>query len=311
LFDSGGAPTREGYFAGSRAWHQFTGFLLRTEAGPEGKRLEERASLDQEKRLAALANVDVDSTFRVMYGAQASFRGVQKEALNKVITGHRAVAVVMPTGEGKSIVYQLPAFTGLGGTTVVILPLCALQEDLSSRCKRLGISHAIWNAHACWPFNVSLIFITPESFIQGPFQSFLNQCLRQKVLDRIVIDECHEALISFRTAFKKLGDGIDYTIQVVCLTATLEPSDEPRLWQRLGLFESHATTVRQNTAKKNVRYSVTELHRTTGSGKQVADVLRARNDEFYKQYGNGEQILIFCNTKAMVEELAEELSAPA
>jgi hypothetical protein len=69
LLGGGGAPTREGYFAASRVWHRFTGFLSDIDTEPEGKRLEERSRLAQEKRLEALANVDVEHTFRTMYGA--------------------------------------------------------------------------------------------------------------------------------------------------------------------------------------------------------------------------------------------------
>ncbi|KAF2095341.1 hypothetical protein NA57DRAFT_44987 [Rhizodiscina lignyota] len=87
----------------------------------------------------------------------------------------------MATGEGKSLLFMLPAFCSTG-MTVVVVPLIMLRQDMAARCKAAGIEYAL------------IVFITLELAVGVAFSQFLN---RQRVigrLDRVVIDECYIVL---------------------------------------------------------------------------------------------------------------------
>ena len=60
---------------------------------------------------------------------------MQEQSMYAVMTGQSPIVSIMATGEGKSMLFMLLAYCVNGGTTVVIIPLCSLQEDLERRCK--------------------------------------------------------------------------------------------------------------------------------------------------------------------------------
>lgn len=74
-----------------------------------------------------------------MLGRNATFRGLQLEGLEAIISGEPRVVMIMRTGGGKSLMFMLPAFCSLGGTTVVVVPLVSLWSDLERRCREVGL----------------------------------------------------------------------------------------------------------------------------------------------------------------------------
>jgi DEAD/DEAH box helicase len=294
---------RGGDLAATTAWHRYLGFLPGPAPPADADRIQARARHMQTRRQAALGGLDLKATFKSMCGHQAEFRGEQEEALRHVVANDRFVVVVMPTGEGKSVIWQLPAFAGLGGVTVVVVPLRALEEDLLNRCRHLRISGAIWKAGAALPNDVSLVFTTPEAFVKKPFQAFVNQCLERRALDRVVIDECHEVFLSFRSAYHDLHRQLDHTVQIVCLTATLKPGDEETLCTGLGYPPSLLTMVRQPTTLKHIGYGAMDCSHLNTEEKAVA-FLRRCFEDFWASTDGRQTQLVYCNRIQLAQQFA-------
>ena len=83
--------------------------------------------------------VNIQGKLKELMGENAEFRGLQEKAMHAIMTGQSPIVSVMATGEGKSMLFMLPAYCVSGGTTIVIILLCLLQEDLERRCREARI----------------------------------------------------------------------------------------------------------------------------------------------------------------------------
>jgi superfamily II DNA helicase RecQ len=104
--------------------------------------------------------------------------------------GRSLVVAIMPTGGGKSMLFMLPAWAVPGGTTIVVVPLISLRQDMARRCRQVGVSCVAWDRQRP-PDEAAIVLVTPESAVTGDFQSFINQLVMMRRLDRVVVDECH------------------------------------------------------------------------------------------------------------------------
>ena len=132
------------------------------------------------------------------------FRDNQLEAISATLEG-KDVFVLMPTGGGKSLCYQLPAVCTSGktyGVTVVVSPLTALMEDQVSGLTSKGIDAFFWSADSLQhevssklfssDKKPSLLYVTPEKLrASSACRSLLNRLYRQHQLARFAIDEAH------------------------------------------------------------------------------------------------------------------------
>jgi bloom syndrome protein len=131
------------------------------------------------------------------------FRPNQLEAITETLAG-RDVFVLMPTGGGKSLCYQLPAVCETGktkGVTVVVSPLLALMKDQVHALVEKNVNVFLWNSEASWDEamhrmrNITkprLMYITPEKLKESnAAQNILAELYRKKELARFVIDEAH------------------------------------------------------------------------------------------------------------------------
>lgn len=109
-------------------------------------------------------SVDVDKELKRMMGPQAEFRGTQRAAMEAIMRGDPKVVAIMATGEGKSVLFMLPAICVPGGLTVVVVPLIALRQDMIQRCRGHGIKCAEWKAGRAID-DVSMVLVTPESAV--------------------------------------------------------------------------------------------------------------------------------------------------
>ncbi|KAH3002693.1 hypothetical protein KXW60_006664 [Aspergillus fumigatus] len=232
------AHWREMFRLSSTDWHQFLGFRVPAPPSTLGKRKqapwEDEAEVSQMERRHQLATMDMEAAAqRMTRQPTMRFRGVQDPAIRAIQRGESPVVAVMPTGGGKSMLFMVPAFTAPGGTTVV-----------ESRRP---------------PKAASIVLVTPESAVSPDFQTFLNRLRWMRRLDRIVINECHVVLNSqgdFRPQMAQLGKLVRARTQMVWLTATLPPSMEEELCQRIKHDQTAVTIYRARTSRLNVAYRV-------------------------------------------------------
>ncbi|PNP51111.1 hypothetical protein FNYG_15921 [Fusarium nygamai] len=100
----------------------------------------------QLERWKSRRRINIDRELVYLYGEQARFRGVQREAIYAIMMNKSPVVVVMGTGGGKSLSFMLPAASCPGGVTVVVVPLVSLQGDLMERCRKMKIPCAEWRS---------------------------------------------------------------------------------------------------------------------------------------------------------------------
>ena len=168
------------------------------------------------------------------------------------------ILVILPTGLGKSLLFQLPASIDFLEVTIVILPLLSLLQGQLARARALNISATIFDSRNP-PDSVQLVFTTPESSITSDFQNFLHRLKQYKRLNRIIIDECHEVLNStqtFRKNIRRLDKLIEKRTQIILLTATLPPRYKSSLFDILYLSPEKLFKYRLSSNRSNIRYSV-------------------------------------------------------
>jgi len=209
---------------------------------------------------------EVQRVLRETFGIPA-FRSRQAEAVQGVLDG-RDVLLTMPTGAGKSLVYQLPAVV-LDGLTLVISPLIALMKDQVDSLKRRGIRAGFVNSSvdsktrrkrldAAVRGDLDLLFITPERFRSPMFLELLPE-LR---VTRLAVDEAH--CISqwghdFRPDYSRLGE---YRARVgnpptIALTATATPDVAEDIVLRLALVDP--LLVRTGIERENLFMRATSI----------------------------------------------------
>jgi ATP-dependent DNA helicase RecQ len=204
--------------------------------------------------LSAAANPsDLRELLRITFGFPA-FRANQEEVCVAAVAG-RDLLLVMPTGSGKSLCYQLPALAR-GGTALVISPLIALMEDQASKLIALGLKVARIHSgmdraasrQACVDYlngDLQFFFIAPERLRVPGFA----EMLAKRSLSLIAIDEAH--CISqwghdFRPDYRMLGErlpelrhgnGEGQPAPVLALTATATPTVQADILTQLGMPE--------------------------------------------------------------------------
>lgn len=226
----------------------------------------------------------------------------QLHATHLALQRSNDVIVVMGTGEGKSLVYQLPAFIeshyNKPLVTIVISPLIAIREEQCLRAKALGINSSIWNGDSS---HTTILFV-PISLIDEKFFSLVADLKANKQLGRVVFDEVHEFLLSsaFRPSLQRALDirnrGIDFPI--LFLSATLDSILEAQL--KALTCNPSTITIRKPTGRKNIIYQVIETATAVESENILIDKLKLN-----------QPTIIFCLSPTMAEIMASKVGSHA
>ena len=201
------------------------------------------------------------------------------------------------------MLFMLPAAGSPRGLTVVIVPVVSLQQDMHERCQKVGIRCSEWSGERP-AYNSQIVFVTPESAVSIAFSQFLAVKQANGQLERIVIDECHTMLecdADWRPRVLQLCEMAQQGVQVVYLTATLPPSEEPMFFQAIGVEEEDVRMIREQTSRGNVAYLVLPYQR-----EQEDQAVQQLIEQKKAQYPKG-QIVVYCRRVEQAKHLAQVL----
>lgn len=246
------------------------------------------------------------------------FRNNQLEAINAALSG-KDVFVLMPTGGGKSLIYQLPSIIQSGetrGVTVVVSPLLSLMQDQVDHLERLGIIAVNINGD-CTPaqkrfvfeklrtINVEsvlpLLYITPEMLAKNEAMvSALARLNDRGKLARLVVDEAHcvsQWGHDFRPDYKMIGSLRERLPGLPLMALTATATQEVKLDVIHNLKMDDCEIFSQSFNRPNLAYNV--LQKAKGFIDEIMDIIR-------KEYPDKTGI-IYCLSKASCQELAGKL----
>lgn len=254
-----------------------------------------------------MAEIDIYAALKKYFGF-TRFKGLQEEVVKSILNGNNTF-VVMPTGGGKSLCYQLPALMQ-DGTAIVVSPLIALMKNqvdaLRSLSSEEGIAHVLNSSlnktevkrvkNNIANGTTKLLYVAPESLTKEEYVDFLQS---QKI-SFMAIDEAHcisEWGHDFRPEYRNLKSiiqRIGKDIPIIGLTATATPKVQEDILKNLNM--QHATTFRASFNRPNLYYEIRPKTKNIDS-----DIIR-----FVKQ-NEGKSGIIYCLSRKRVEELAQTL----
>ena len=250
--------------------------------------------------------MDIHSPLKKFFGF-SQFKGLQEEVIKSILQ-KKNTFVIMPTGGGKSLCYQLPALMN-EGTAIVISPLIALMKNQVDAIRGIsehnGVAHVLNSS-----LNKSevaqvksdiqqgitkLLYVAPESLIKEEYVSFL----KQQTISFVAIDEAHcisEWGHDFRPEYRNLKHIIEQidNVPVIGLTATATEKVQEDILKTLGI--SDATTFKASFNRSNLFYEVRPKTKDV-----ERDIIR-----FVKQR-EGKSGIIYCLSRKKVEEIAQVL----
>jgi ATP-dependent DNA helicase RecQ len=250
--------------------------------------------------------IDIHKELKKYFGF-TQFKGLQEQVIKSIITGNNTF-VIMPTGGGKSLCYQLPALIH-EGTAIVVSPLIALMKNQVDAIRSLSSEHGI--AHV---LNSSLtkaevaqvkaditsgvtklLYVAPESLTKEEYVTFFKSV----TISFVAIDEAHcisewghdfrPEYRNLRHIIKQLGD-----VPIIGLTATATPKVQEDILKNLDM--PNAKTFKASFNRPNLYYEV-----RTKTKNIESDIIR-----FIKQH-KGKSGIIYCLSRKKVEAIAQVL----
>jgi ATP-dependent DNA helicase RecQ len=244
-----------------------------------------------------------EALLRRVFG-HAAFRGEQAAIVGHVAGGGDAL-VLMPTGGGKSLCYQLPALLR-EGVAIVVSPLIALMQDQVDALRQLGVRAACLNStldaaaaqaveRDLLAGGLDLLYVAPERLLTPRFLSLLDRA----PLALFAIDEAHcvsQWGHDFRPEYRELTILHERWPQVprIALTATADPPTQREIAERLQLDDARRFV--SSFDRPNIRYTVVQKE---NAKRQLLDFLEPHR---------GEAGIVYCLSRRKVEETAEFLA---
>jgi ATP-dependent DNA helicase RecQ len=250
--------------------------------------------------------MDLHGPLKKFFGFN-KFKGLQEQVIKSIVNNENTF-VIMPTGGGKSLCYQLPALMA-EGTAIVVSPLIALMKNQVDAIRGIsehnGVAHVLNSSLNKTEINqvkediasgiTKLLYVAPESLIKEEYVTFL----RTQKISFVAIDEAHcisEWGHDFRPEYRNLKHiikAID-SVPVICLTATATEKVQEDILKTLGITDANRFKASFNRA--NLFYEVRPKTKEVEK-----DIIR-----FVKQR-EGKSGIIYCLSRKKVEEVAQIL----
>ncbi|MGO1691837.1 MAG: DNA helicase RecQ [Marinobacter sp.] len=234
-----------------------------------------------------------------------SFRPLQGEIIHEVASGGNAL-VLMPTGGGKSLCYQVPALVRLG-TAIIISPLIALMQDQVAALRQLGVRAAFLNSsmdfeqarateYALSTGELDLLYCAPERLIQPRTLELLHDAS----ISLFAIDEAHcvsQWGHDFRSDYLQLAVLANEFPEIprIALTATADERTRKEIAERLSLTEARHFI--SGFDRPNIQYRIAPK---TNANKQLLDFIKAEHE-----YDCG---IVYCLSRNKVDATAKMLA---
>lgn len=251
--------------------------------------------------------VDIHSALKTYFGF-SNFKGLQEQVVRNIVDRNNTF-VIMPTGGGKSLCYQLPALIEKG-TAIVVSPLIALMKNqvdfLRANSSEVGIAHVLNSSLNKTEIKqvksdivsgiTKLLYVAPESLTKEENVAFLKSV----PISFMAIDEAHcisEWGHDFRPEYRNLKSiikRIDENIPIIALTATATPKVQEDILKNLSITD--AKVFKASFNRPNLFYEIRPKTNNVDS-----DIIR-----FVKQ-NTGKSGIIYCLSRKRVEELTETL----
>ncbi|SFR50135.1 ATP-dependent DNA helicase RecQ [Robiginitalea myxolifaciens] len=254
-----------------------------------------------------LKEIDLKASLKKFFGF-SQFKGLQEDVIQNILQGNDTF-VIMPTGGGKSLCYQLPALIEKG-TAIVVSPLIALMKNQVDAIRGIseneGIAHVLNSSLTKAEVRqvmedisngvTKLLYVAPESLTKEDYVEFLKGVH----ISFVAIDEAHcisewghdfrPEYRNLRSIINRLGDNIP----LIALTATATPKVQEDILKNLGIPK--AKVFKASFNRPNLFYEVRPKNQDVD-----ADIIR-----FVKK-NSGKSGIIYCLSRKRVEELAQVL----
>ncbi|VAV85446.1 ATP-dependent DNA helicase RecQ, partial [hydrothermal vent metagenome] len=253
-----------------------------------------------------VTKIDLLENLKKYFGFN-KFKGLQQDAIESLMEG-KSTFVVMPTGGGKSLIYQLPALMN-EGTAIVVSPLIALMKNQVDAIRGIsteyGIAHVLNSSLNKGEIArvksdiengiTKLLYVAPESLTKEEYVNFL----KQQNISFIAIDEAHcisEWGHDFRPEYRNLKNIINSIgeLTIVGLTATATEKVQEDILKNLGITD--ANTFKASFNRANLFYDIRSKTKDVEK-----DIIR-----FIRNY-TGKSGIIYCLSRKKVEEIAQIL----
>ncbi|MFC7444366.1 MULTISPECIES: DNA helicase RecQ [Mesoflavibacter] len=250
---------------------------------------------------------DLHAALKKYFGF-SEFKGLQEQVIKSILDQNNTF-VIMPTGGGKSLCYQLPALMQ-EGTAIVVSPLIALMKNQVDAIRGVsnenGIAHVLNSSLNKTEVKqvksdikngvTKLLYVAPESLTKDEYVEFL----RSVKISFMAVDEAHcisEWGHDFRPEYRNLRNiikRIGENIPIIGLTATATPKVQEDILKNLGMTD--ANTFKASFNRPNLYYEIRPKTKNVDS-----DIIR-----FIKQ-NDGKSGIVYCLSRKRVEELAQVL----
>jgi len=214
-----------------------------------------------------------------------SFRGMQKDVISRLVNEKGHCLLIMPTGGGKSLCYQLPAMIFEGGT-LVISPLIALMQDQVDALKKKNIPADFINStvgseqrterlNKFIKGNTKLLYVTPERFKKKEFV----EAIQKANISLLAVDEAHcisEWGHDFRPDYSRIGEfrKIINNPLTIALTATATPDVQNDIISKLGISKNEIQIFHEGIQRPNLRLEAVEVFDEKESIDTITKVLK-------------------------------------